>query len=86
MVLFAYYINGATLLAFSSIAARAGRQIHSGRSLSFMTGFAGATETIIVHSLWLLIPATSWILAIVWSAIVVGNACRQVALGYRHLS
>lgn len=86
LVLLSYYINGSTLLAFSSIAEKTGRQIDDGRSLSFVRGFAGATETIAVHSLWLLLPGSAWYIAIVWAAIVVIDAMQQIAFGYRVLN
>ncbi|MDQ3657156.1 MAG: CDP-alcohol phosphatidyltransferase family protein, partial [Chloroflexota bacterium] len=50
LVLVAYYVNGSSLLAFSSIAEKAGRAFDDGRSLSLLTGFAGATETILIHT------------------------------------
>ncbi|CAA9568233.1 MAG: Transmembrane protein [uncultured Thermomicrobiales bacterium] len=86
LVLFAYYVKGSSLLAFSSIAEKAGRPLVDGRSLSFPLGFAGATETILVHSLWLLFPAHAWSLAIVWAAVVLADAARQIVSGYRLLS
>ncbi len=86
LVLVAYYVNGSSLLAFSSIAEKAKRPLDDGRSLSFLTSFAGATETILVHTLWLLFPASAWPLAFVWTAIVLADAMRQIVVGYRLLS
>ena len=86
LVLVAYYVNGSSLLAFSSIAEKAKRPLDNGRSLSFRTSFAGATETILVHTLWLLFPASAWPLAFVWTAIVLADAVRQIVVGYRLLS
>ena len=85
-VLVAYYVNGSSLLAFSSIAEKTGRQVYDGRSLSFLAGFAGATETILVHSTWLLFPAHAWPLALVWAAVVIVDAVHQIVTGYRALS
>ena len=56
LVLLAYYVNGAAFLAFSSIAERSGRTLDDGRSLSFLGRIAEGTETIVVHTLWLLLP------------------------------
>jgi len=39
-----------------------------------------------VHTLWLLSPAYAWPLAIVWTAIVMADAMRQIVAGYRLLS
>ncbi len=85
-VLVAYYVNGATLLAFSSIAERTSRQIDDDRSLSFMPGWAGGTETILVHSLWLAFPQFAGQLALFWALVVGINAIRQIVVGYRRLS
>ena len=57
-MLLAYYVNGTAFLAFSSIAERTGHRIDDGRSLSFLGGIAEGAETILVHSLWLLVPGT----------------------------
>lgn len=56
LLLFAYYVNGTAFLAFSSIAERTGRPLEDGRSLSFLPTVAEGTETILVHSAWLLLP------------------------------
>jgi len=69
-----------------SIAEKAGRSLDDGRSLSFLTEFAGATETMLVHTLWLLFPAYARPLAIIWTAIVLADAMRQIVVGYRLLS
>jgi len=86
IVLVAYYVNGATVLAFSSIAEKSSRQIEDDRSLSFMPGWAGGTETILVHGLWLALPQFAGQLALFWAAIVGINAIRQIVVGYRRLS
>ncbi len=86
LVLVAYHVNGSSLLACSSIAEKARRPLDDGRSLSFLTSFAGATETILEHTLWLLFPAYAWPLAIVWTVIVMADAMRQIVAGYRLLS
>ena len=85
-VLLAYYVNGTAFLAFSSIAERTGRQRADGRSLSFLGGLAEGTETIVVHSLWLIIPTHAGSIAIVWAAVVGISAAQRVVAGYRDLS
>ncbi len=85
VVMLAYYLNGATFLAFSSIAERTGRGVDDGRSLSFLGRIAEGTETIVVHSLWLLLPAFAWQVAIGWAAVVVVSAVQRMVLGYRRL-
>ncbi len=86
LVLLTYYVNGTAFLAFSSIAERTGHTIDDGRSLSFLGGLAEGTETIAVHSLWLLLPAIAWQIALVWAAVVALSAAQRIVAGYRDLS
>lgn len=85
LVMLAYYINGAAFLAFSSIAERTGRRLDDGRSLSFLGGLAEGAETILVHSLWLILPAQAALIAAVWAGIVGISAVQRVVVGYRSL-
>lgn len=85
LVLLAYYINGAAFLAFSSIAERTGRRLDDGRSLSFLGGLAEGFETIVVHSLWLILPSGAATIAGVWAAVVAISAAQRVVVGYRSL-
>lgn len=85
-MLLAYYVNGTAFLAFSSIAERTGRQHQDGRSLSFLGGLAEGTETIAVHSLWLIIPTHAGVIAFVWAAVVGLSAAQRVVAGFRDLS
>ncbi|WP_430869193.1 CDP-alcohol phosphatidyltransferase family protein [Demequina aurantiaca] len=84
-VLLAYYLNGATFLAYSSIAERTGRQIDDGRSLSFLGRVAEGAETIAVHSAWLIVPFFAWQIAVGWAAVVFISALQRMASGYRLL-
>lgn len=86
LVLFAYYINGAVFLAFSSIAEKTGRQIADGRSLSFLGGLAEGAETVLVHSLWLIFPDLAWVIAVVWALLVSVSAGHRILVGYRSLA
>lgn len=85
LVLFAYYLNGAAFLAFSSLAERSGRQLDDGRSLSFIGGLAEGTETVLVHTLWLLWPEHAWRIALVWAGVVLLSAVQRMWAGYRSL-
>ncbi|WP_338748184.1 CDP-alcohol phosphatidyltransferase family protein [Janibacter alittae] len=85
LVLFAYYINGAAFLAFSSIAERTGRQRDDGRSLSFLGGLAEGAETIAVHALWLILPAYAGTIATVWAVVVGVSAAQRIVGGFRDL-
>jgi phosphatidylserine synthase len=84
-VLLAYYLNGSVFLAFSSIAERTGRTIDDGRSLSFLGGLAEGTETVIVHSLWCLLPALAGRVAVGWAVLVGVSAAHRIFAGYRAL-
>lgn len=85
LVLTAYYLNGSSFLAFSSLAERAGRRIEDGRSLSFVGGLAEGTETIAVHSAWLVFPDAAGGIALGWGAYVLVGAIARIATGYRAL-
>jgi phosphatidylglycerophosphate synthase len=85
LVLLAYYVNGAAFLAFSSVAERTGRRIDDGRSLSFLGGLAEGTETVLVHSLWLVLPQHAGVLALVWAGVVAVSAAHRVVAGYQAL-
>ena len=86
LVLLAYYVNGTAFLAFSSVAERTGRQREDGRSLSFLGGLAEGTETIAVHSLWLVVPAHAGLIATLWAAVVGVTAAQRIVAGFRDLS
>ncbi len=86
LVLLAYYLNGTAFLAFSSIAERTGRQREDGRSLSFLGGLAEGTETIAVHSVWLVVPAQAGAIATVWAGVVGVSAAQRIVTGFRDLS
>lgn len=90
LVLLAYYVNGTVFLAFSSIAERTGRRhdddpLSRGRSLNFLGGLAEGGETVVVHTLWCLLPAHAHALAWVWAAVVALTASYRVVTGYRAL-
>lgn len=85
LVLLAYYVNGAAFLAFSSLAERSGRTIDDGRSLSFLGGLAEGGETILVHTLWLVLPFWAPQIAVVWAAVVGLSAAHRIVTGYRAL-
>ena len=85
VVLLTYYVNGATFLAFSSLAERTGQRLEDGRSLSFLGGLAEGTETVLVHALWCLLPGWAAPVAWAWAAVVGSSAAQRVVVGYRLL-
>ncbi len=80
-VLLAYYVNGTAFLAFSSAAERTGQQIDDGRTFSFVGGLAEGAETIMVHTLWLLVPAWAPAVAVVWAVVVGASALQRMVTG-----
>lgn len=79
VLLATYYVNGAALLAFDAAAERAGSAHRSGtRSLRFLGGLAGGTETIIVHSLFCLLPSHAAVIAWTFAAFVAVTAAWRV--------
>ncbi len=84
-VLLAYYVNGTAFLAFSSIAERTGHELDDGRSLSFLGGLAEGAETVLVHTLWLLLPFWAPQIAAAWAVLVALSAAQRVRAGYRTL-
>jgi phosphatidylserine synthase len=85
-VLLGYYLNGSFFLAFSSIAERTGHRLDDGRSLSFLGGIAEGTETVLVHTLWCLLPGSAGLIAWVWAAVVLVGAAQRLVGGYRVLA
>lgn len=77
-----YYVNGAALLAFDAAAERSGASHGSdGRSLRFLGGLAEGTETIVVHSLFCLVPLFVAPIAWTFAAMVGVTACWRVVAG-----
>jgi phosphatidylserine synthase len=86
LVLLAYYINGTSFLAFSSIAEREQTRIEDGRSLSFVFGLAETTETIFIHSLWCLVPRVAGNIAWGWAGFVGVSAMVRIIHSTRLLA
>lgn len=59
VLLFSFYVNGATFLAYAALAARRGlaQAAHPAKSLYFRSGLAEGTETILVFAAMLVVPA-----------------------------
>ena len=84
-VLLAYYVNGAAFLAFSSAAERTGSRLEDGRTFSFLGGLAEGTETIVVHTVWMLLPASAPVVAWGWAGVVGVSAAQRMLVGHRVL-
>ena len=86
VVLAAYYVSGAALLAWSSLAERRARTSGDNRSLHFVGGLAEGGETVVVYVLVCVWPGAT--VAILWAfaAAVSVTALQRVRFGWRALS
>ena len=84
-LLLAFYINGATFLAFAAVAARRGmkEELRGPKALYFTTGLAEGTETIAVFAAMCLWPGAFAGLAWAFAAVCVVTAAARVALAWR---
>lgn len=85
VLLFTYYVNGAAFLAFSSLAERRSLAVGDERSLRFLGGLTEGTETIVVHSLFCLLPGSAAVIAWVFSGAVAVTAVGRVVSAVRLL-
>lgn len=71
VLIFTFYANGASFLAFSTFAAKQGLEtdIRGNKSIFFTTGLTEATETIVVFTLFCLFPGYFAILAYVFAVL-----------------
>lgn len=69
VLIFTFYANGASFLAFSTLAAKQGLEtdIRGNKSIFFTTGLTEATETIVLFTLFCLFPGYFAILAYVFA-------------------
>lgn len=82
VLLLTYYVNGGSLLALSAAATEQGADRADERTFHFHRGLAEGAETIVVHSLMVLVPA--WMPALAWGfavavAITIGQRIRRAA-------
>jgi hypothetical protein len=84
-LLCAYYVNGAAFLAFSSLAERRKLAVGDERSLRFLGGLTEGTETIVVHSLFCLLPGSAATIAWVFAGAVAVTAVGRVVTAVRLL-
>ncbi|MEX0659709.1 MAG: CDP-alcohol phosphatidyltransferase family protein [Egibacteraceae bacterium] len=86
VLLCTYYVNGASLLAYSSLAERRGLAAVDERGVRFLGGLTEGTETVIVHSLFCVVPAAAapiaWVFAVAvgltagWRTLAAAHALR----------
>lgn len=86
VLLLTYYVNGASLLAYSAAAERAEMVRPDDRTFHFTRGLAEATETILAHSLFVVFPGQLAVLAWIFAAMVLITIVQRLALARRVLT
>jgi phosphatidylglycerophosphate synthase len=76
---FAYYVSGVAFLAWSATAEQLRRERPDERSLHFVGGIAEGTETIVVYTLFCLVPGRAELIAWAFAAGVAVTAIQRVA-------
>jgi phosphatidylglycerophosphate synthase len=85
VLLVTYYVNAGTLLGLSAAAERARIAAPDDRTFHFTRGLAEGTETIVVHSLMVLVPAFMAPIAWTFAAVVLITIGQRVRLAHRIL-
>jgi phosphatidylglycerophosphate synthase len=85
VLLAAFYVNGASFLAFSAIAARRRMETTQRglKSLYYTTGLMEGAETILFFAAFMLLPAWYPALAFVFAALCALTAISRMLLGWR---
>lgn len=84
VLLFSFYVNGASFLAYSVLAEKQdiSTQVRGKKSIYFTTGIAEATETFIVFSIFCLFPTWFEVVAYVFAAICFYTAFSRIMLAW----
>ncbi|MEM1317577.1 MAG: CDP-alcohol phosphatidyltransferase family protein [Pseudomonadota bacterium] len=85
VLLFTFYVNGASFLTFALMAEKQGLEddARGSKSLLYTVGLTEATETIIAFVLFCLFPEWFPVLALIYAAMVVWTTIARFALAYR---
>jgi len=85
VLLFAFYVNGATFLALAAVAAKRGLKnaAWADKSIYFTAGLAEGTETILFFSAMILWPAWFPVLAHAFAGLTLLSALTRVAFAWR---
>jgi phosphatidylglycerophosphate synthase len=83
-LLFAFYVNGASFLAFAAVAARRGLDSAAwpNKSIYFTAGLAEGTETILFFAAMILWPGVFPILAYAFSGLTLMSAVARIAVAW----
>lgn len=85
VLLFAFYINGASFLAFAAVAAKRGMETsrRGVKSIYFTIGLAEGTETILAFAAMILFPAYFAVIAYFFTGLVVMTTLSRIVLAWR---
>jgi phosphatidylglycerophosphate synthase len=85
VLLFSFYVNGSSFLAFAAVAAKRGLDSHvrGVKSIYFTVGLAEGTETILVFTLMVLVPAWFPLLAYAFAGLTLMTAVARVTLAWK---
>jgi phosphatidylglycerophosphate synthase len=85
VLLWSFYVNGASFLAFAAVAAKRGltSEVRGVKSIYFTVGLAEGTETILVFALMILFPAWFPVLAYGFAGLTMVGGLARVALAWR---
>ena len=85
VLLFSFYVNGASFLAFAAVAAKRGMSTAARgvKSIYFTAGLMEGTETILFFAGMILLPAWFGLLAYTFAALTIASALARVALAWR---
>jgi phosphatidylglycerophosphate synthase len=84
VLLFSFYVNGASFLAFAAVAAKRGLESHVRgiKSIYFTVGLAEGTETILVFLAMIIWPAAFPILAYGFAGLTLMSALARISLAW----
>ena len=84
VLLFAFYVNGASFLAYSILAEKYRLQtaIRGEKSVYFTTGLAEATETFAAFAIFCLFPSYFAVVAYIFAAICIYTAFSRIVLAW----
>ena len=85
VLLFAFYVNGATFLAFATLAAKRGLETAARgvKSIFFTAGLAEGTETILAFVAMILWPGRFPVIAVAFAGLTLMGAVARVTLAWR---
>ena len=84
VLLFAFYVNGASFLAFAAVAAKRGLEsrIRGAKAIYFTAGLAEGTETILVFIAMCAFPELFPVLAYGFAGLTLMSAVTRIALAW----